>query len=126
MNVSTIETHEVVKNLISVGVTDVQAEAVTRHLRSVQEVDLSDLATKADLAALGKDLRAEMAAIAADLRADTAALRAEMQVEFAKLRIEMGRLETATTAAKVETIRWVFGLALAQAGLTFALLRLIH
>jgi hypothetical protein len=44
-----LETHEVVKELKAAGSTDDQAEAVTRVVRRAQDVDLSDLVTKADL-----------------------------------------------------------------------------
>jgi ribosomal protein L29 len=77
----------------------VQAEALTQALRQVQQVDLSDLATKSDIA----DLRKE-------IKADLALLRAELDTRMAEL--------------KAELIRWVFGIAFAQAALILAVLKL--
>ena len=44
--------HELVKDLKASGFTDAQAEAVTRAVRMAQDLDLSNLATKTDLAEL--------------------------------------------------------------------------
>ena len=49
MTVVPFDTHEVVKELKAAGFTDEQAEAVTRVMRKAQDIDLSNLATKADL-----------------------------------------------------------------------------
>jgi hypothetical protein len=56
MAISSLDTHEIVKDLKSAGFTDEQAEAVTRAVKKAQDLDLSSLATKADLA----ELRAEL------------------------------------------------------------------
>jgi hypothetical protein len=50
MTVATIDTHEVVKELKAAGFTEGQAEAVTKVVREAQSIDLSNLATKVDLA----------------------------------------------------------------------------
>jgi len=52
MTVVAMDTYEVVKELMAAGFTDEQAQAVTRVVRKAQDVDLSNLATKTDLAAL--------------------------------------------------------------------------
>jgi hypothetical protein len=49
MAVTSLDTHEVVKELLAAGFTGDQAEAVTRVVRRSQDIDLSNLATKADL-----------------------------------------------------------------------------
>jgi hypothetical protein len=49
MAVTTLDTHEVVKELLAAGFSDKQAEAVTRVVQRSQDIDLSNLATKADL-----------------------------------------------------------------------------
>ena len=56
MTVATLDTHEVVKDLLAAGFTDDQAEAVARNLRKARDLDFSTLATKVDIA----DLRGEM------------------------------------------------------------------
>ncbi len=48
--ISTLDTHELVKDLKASGFTDAQAEAVTRAVRQAQDLDVSNLATKTDLA----------------------------------------------------------------------------
>ena len=50
--ISTLDTHELVKDLKASGFTDEQAEAVTRAVRLAQDLDLSNLASKTDLAEL--------------------------------------------------------------------------
>ena len=50
MSVMTIDTYEVVKDLRSAGFTDEQAEALARTMRKAQDLGLSRLATKADVA----------------------------------------------------------------------------
>jgi hypothetical protein len=50
LNAFPFDTHEVVKELKAAGFTDEQAETLTRVVRNAQGVDLSNLATKTDLA----------------------------------------------------------------------------
>ena len=57
--ISTLDTHELVKDLKASGFTDAQAEAVTRAVRMAQDFDVSNLATKTDIA----DLRREIAEV---------------------------------------------------------------
>ena len=61
--ISTLDTHELVKDLKASGFTDEQAEAVTRAVRLAQDLDVSNLATKADLAELRNELRSELAQV---------------------------------------------------------------
>ena len=69
MTITSIDTHQTVKDLTAAGFSDAQAEALTQALRQVQQIDLSDLATKADIA----DARREMAT-----KAELAELKAEL------------------------------------------------
>ena len=50
MSAAFFDTHAMVKQLVSAGFTASQAEAVTDIVRQRQEVDLSHVSTKADLA----------------------------------------------------------------------------
>ncbi|HEX3885444.1 MAG TPA: hypothetical protein VHW66_22515 [Stellaceae bacterium] len=50
MTITALDTHETVKNLTAVGFSDAQAEALTQVLRQGQDIDLSKLVTKTDLA----------------------------------------------------------------------------
>ncbi len=67
MTITALDTHETVKKLTAAGFTDAQAEALTGALREVQQIDLSNLATKADLRQEISDVRREMAETKADL-----------------------------------------------------------
>lgn len=68
--ISTLDTHEVVKELKAAGFTEDQAEAVTRVVRRGQDIDLSSFALKADLTALETSLKAELRATIAELRSE--------------------------------------------------------
>ena len=70
--ISTLDTHEVVKELKAAGFNEEQAEAVTRAVAKARDIDLSNLATKADLSNFATkqdiaDLKTEMAEQKADL-----------------------------------------------------------
>ncbi len=54
--IGTLDTHELVEDLKASGFTDEQAEAVTRAVRLVQDLDVSNLATRTDIA----DVRLEI------------------------------------------------------------------
>ncbi len=106
MAITALDTHQTVKDLTAAGFTDAQAEALTQALRHVQQIDLSDLATKADLAVVKTDL----AAVRAEVKADLAILRAELEAKMAE--------------HKAEIIRWIFGISIAQAATILAVPRL--
>ena len=61
--ISALDTHETVKRLTAAGFTDAQAEALTAAVKQAVDVDLSNLATKTEIA----DLRREMAEMKAEL-----------------------------------------------------------
>jgi basic membrane lipoprotein Med (substrate-binding protein (PBP1-ABC) superfamily) len=61
--ISALDTHETVKSLTAAGFTDAQAEALTAAVKQAVDIDLSNIATKTDIA----DLRREMAEIKAEL-----------------------------------------------------------
>ena len=91
---ASLDTLEISKRLRQAGFTEPQAETVTAVLRETREFDLAELATKADLALV---------------RADLNGLRSEL----------LARIE----AAKSDTIKWVIGIAFAQAATILAVLR---
>jgi hypothetical protein len=63
--ISTLDTHELVKDLKAAGFNDDQAEAVTRALTKARDIDLSNLATKADQANFAT--KTDLAELKADL-----------------------------------------------------------
>jgi hypothetical protein len=109
MALTTLDTHELVKDLKAAGFTDDQAEAVTRAVKHAREIDLSDLATKAGVKSEVASLRADIALIAAKL--DNIATNYATKAELSDMRTDI--------------IRWVFGLMFVQAGLIIALIKLL-
>jgi hypothetical protein len=63
--ISTLDTHELVKDLKASGFNDEQAEAVTRAVAKARDIDVSALATKADLANFAT--KVDLAELKADL-----------------------------------------------------------
>jgi hypothetical protein len=63
--ITTLDTHELVKDLKAAGFNDDQAEAVTRAVAKGRDIDLSNLATKADLANFAT--KTDLAELKADL-----------------------------------------------------------
>jgi hypothetical protein len=94
MTITALDTHQTVKELTAAGFTDAQAEALTGALRRVQDIDLSDLTTKSDLA----EIRSVMAT---------------------KSDLAQGLAET-----KAEMIKWFVGVAFAEVAMILALPRL--
>lgn len=67
MAITALDTHQTVKDLTAAGFTDTQAEALAYALRQAQQIDLSELATKSDVAELRTTMKADMAELKADL-----------------------------------------------------------
>ena len=126
MAVTALDTHEVVKELRAVGFTDEQAEAVTRVIRKAQEIDLSELVTRADfqlgMAATKSDLKNELAAVRSDLKNELAAVRSDLKTGIAATKSD---LQTGLAAAKSdlriglaetksEILKWMVGTIGAQ------------
>jgi hypothetical protein len=82
--VSGLDTHAVVKELLAAGFTDIQAETLTGALRKTQDIDLSSLATKSDLAAQAAVIKSDLAALAATSKADLSAGLSETKADIVK------------------------------------------
>ena len=95
-----LDTLEISKRLRGAGFSESQAEVMTGVLRDAREEDLSQLATKADLAQLRAELsqlatRAEFADLRAefaDLRTEFTALRSDMEILRRDLTIRLGSM----------------------------------
>lgn len=108
MAVAALDTHELVKDLRAAGFTEDQAEAVTRAVKQAQNLDLSHLATKADLAELSAKVdRLSMRMDSFGTRMDGFATKAEL------------------ADSRAEIIKWVFTIAVGQGALIVALLKLL-
>ncbi|MEO5337917.1 MAG: CCDC90 family protein [Magnetospirillum sp. WYHS-4] len=103
MNVVTLDTHAIVKELQAAGFSEPQAEAVTRVVKQAQDIDLSHLATKDDI----KDVRTEIKDVRTEIK--EAELRLEVQI----------------TRSKAELLKWMFGALAAQTGVIVTLLKVL-
>ena len=103
-----LDTLEVAKDLRAAGFTDAQAEALTRAVRKAQNLDISTLATKADL-------QAEIASVKTELIAEIKAVRSDLQIEIAGIKTDM--LRWIIGAIGVQTLAIIIGTMLALAKL---------
>ena len=96
----TFDTHAFVKQLKSAGFNDnqaeVQAQTINQALSDFQSNRLNELATKADLLTV----------------------KAELQTEITSTKAEIA-------ASRSETIKWVAGMLVVQAGVVAALVKLL-
>ena len=98
------DTYKFVKHLTGKGFTEEQAEAL-----AIEQVNLlnSNLATKADIAIIQRDIET----LRQETKAGIEALRQETR----------GNME----ALKVDLLKWIFGALIAQGGLIVALIKLL-
>lgn len=65
--ISALDTHERVKSLTAAGSTDAQAEALTAVMKCAADIDLSNLATKTDMALLRGEIETKIADVKTDV-----------------------------------------------------------
>ena len=121
-----LDTHAAVNELVSAGMPERQAETVVRQQARLLE---QNLATKADIEALRQGTKTDIATIKADIealrqetKADIEALRQETKAGIEALRQET---KAGIEAAKVDLIKWIFGVNLGTASLIVALIKLL-
>ena len=134
-----LDTLEIAKRLKGAGFDDRQAETMTGVLRDLRDADFSDLATKGDLARLEAATKADIQRLEAATKAELAALRGDfdrletaMKAGFERqqawVKAELARLDAKIdmkcSEIKADIIRWVFGIAFAQAALILTVLKL--
>jgi hypothetical protein len=105
MSTLTFDTLKFANRLKTAGVPAGQAEAEADALAEVLETNLGELATK-------EDLRHEIG----DVRHEIGDLRKDLQ------RVEE-RFDTKLANLKFELLKWIMGIAIAQAGLIIGLLK---
>ena len=88
-----LDTHRIVKRLRDAGMPEPQAETWTDILRETRELDLAELATKADLAVL----RGDLAELRRDLKGDVTELRREVKGDLQLLEQRMTIIEQRLT-----------------------------
>jgi hypothetical protein len=136
-----LDTHKFIRTLTDGGISEAQAEAIAKGLR---EADLSEAATRADLAVLRADVKADLAAIKADftalradVNADFTALRADVKADAIAMRAEV-KADFATMRAEVKadfaelyrylntlTLRLIVATVGLTTGLTVTLIKLL-
>jgi hypothetical protein len=104
-----LDTLEISKRLRGAGFSESQAEVMTGVLRDAHDADISQLATKSDLAQLEAVVKSEIARIEAQLsqfatkgdvvalRTDVAAIRADMEILRRDLTIRLGSMIVVAT-----------------------------
>ena len=134
------DTHQFVKRLTEHGFTERQAEALANEQVALLN---GNLATKADVATIQRDIealrqetKAEIAAIQRDIealrqgtRTDIAAIQRDIEAlrQETKAGIEALRQGTRADIAnlKADLLKWMFGALIAQGGLIVALVKLL-
>ncbi len=123
MAVAPFDTLKFANTLKAAGVPDKQAEAEAAAFAEVLQINLKELATKEDLALLGKDLRREIS----DVRREIGDARDELKREIGDVRDELKREigdVRADTKSQFDTfrakmngdfalLRWMLGAVLA-------------
>ena len=97
MALAPFDTLKFANTLKAAGVPPAQAEAQAVAFAEVMQVSLKELATKDDLAALGKELRQEIAASAQRMDSRFDVVLAEMKAQRAEVRGE------------IILLKWMFG-----------------
>ena len=109
MNAIAFDTHASFKRLKDAGLNDAQAEAVVDVVsRTADLPDISQLATKADLAVL----QADVASVETRLEAKLTGLDAKMtglEAKMTGLEAKMAGLEARLTGLKGELVWWIIG-----------------
>ena len=100
----TFDTHRFVKNLTACGFTERQAEVLAEEQVNLLE---SNLANKADIAAVRADVEASRLSGKADIEALRLATKADI------------------ATVKAELLKWMIGAMIAQGGLIVALVELL-
>jgi len=108
------DTHQAVKNIREAGANEHLAEAIVRELtRTADLPDISNLATKGDLIALGSELKGDIAALKSELKGDNTALGNELKGTIAAV------------DAKVTMLMWMIGV-LGVGSIAVQILHIVH
>ena len=131
------DTHAYVKELMAVGFTEQQAEIQTKKFNDLIE---DKLATKKDLldhdqtmktmeVGLRRDMKEIEERLRRDMKAMEAAIRHDMKEMEASIRHDMKEMELRIMAEmgsfKVEILKWVAGMLLAQSAVIASLVKLL-
>jgi len=115
MSTAAFDTLKLARRLEASGMTGQQAAGVAEALA---ETMMADPATRTDLMKLEHALRGDVKDLEAKLRGELQGLRGELHTEIAKLR---GEMVAGFATVKIDILRWIVPLILAQMGLTLGL-----
>ncbi len=126
MSTAAFDTLKLARRLEASGMTGQQAAGVAEALAETMVADpatRTDLlklehALRGDVKELEAKLRGDMKDLESTLRGDVQGLRGELHTEIAKLR---GEMVAGFATVKIDILRWIVPLILAQMGLTLGL-----
>ena len=105
------------------------AEGLDQALREEVATKTDIAAVKTDLAAAKAELAADIAAVKTELKGDIAAVKTELKGDIATVKSDLvaveHKLRVEIQTVKHDMLRWMVGVAFAQAGLTVALVRFL-
>ena len=121
------DTHAIARALTSADFTPTQADAITDAVRQAAEhdvpgIDPETLATKEDLAALGRATKEDLAAVRQETREDLAALEARVRQAA---QADLAALETRIYRAMLVQAGSIVGALVGIAGIVLGALRLL-
>ena len=127
------DTHRFVRNLTESGFTERQAEALAN-----EQVELlnSNLATKADMAAVQADIAAvksdlevRIERVQSDLELKITNVQSDLELKIANVQSDMAGLkadlEVKIANAKSDQLKWMFAAFIAQGGVIVTLITLL-
>lgn len=127
MSVMPFDTSEYIEELKTSGIPDEQAKVQIKLLaRALQS---EDIATKWDIKALEASTKQDIKALEASTTIELEKIRGEIKALEASTTIEIKALDASTkvsiSEAKTETIKWIAGILVAQAGFIIAAIKLL-
>jgi hypothetical protein len=140
MSATTLDTHRTVKRLMEAGFSPEQAETVTDVLVETRALDLSELATKADLRTLEAQLTAALRTVEGSLRSDLRTadgnlkgdlrtvegnLKGDLRTVEGNLKGDVKALEAKIADTARTTLQWVVGMFIAQIAIFAGLVKLL-
>jgi hypothetical protein len=133
MTATAFDTLRLTRRLEAAGMSVPQATSVAEALAETMVVDpasrsdiqsleaefrLARQETRFEIDKLRREMHAEIGKLRQEMHAEIGALRLEMRTELAKLR---GELAAGLAAVKVDLLRWIVPLILAQMAMTLGL-----
>jgi hypothetical protein len=101
---ATLDTLALAKDFAAAGFNGAQAEALAVAMRQVQDIDLSELATRADLSGVESSLRSDMREVEMRLKGEIGACRTDVMTALAETRAEIYNVMLAQTVVIIGAV----------------------